>query len=130
MSRRAARVAAVELLYAADVRDVPASELADEADDLDPYTRHLVSGVCERRDELDALLGEHAHGWRPERMSLVDRNVLRVAALELIESDVPPAALIDEAVEISKRLSGDEAGRFVNGVLAGILASRQEPPGA
>src|SRR5687767_3967152 len=130
MSRRAARVAAVELLYAADVRDVPASDLAVEADDLDAYTRHLVAGVCERRDELDALLGEHAHGWRPERMSLVDRNVLRVAALELIESDVPPAALIDEAVEISKRLSGEEAGRFVNGVLAGILASRQDPAGA
>jgi len=57
-------------------------------------------------------------------MSPVDRNVLRVAVLELLEEDVPPAAVIDEAVEIAKNLSGEEAGRFVNGVLGGVLAAR------
>jgi N utilization substance protein B len=114
-------VAAVEILYAADVRGVPAAQLAAEDEDLPAYAAHLVEAVSERRDEIDALLTEHAVGWRPDRMSPVDRNVLRVAVLELLEGDVPPAAAIDEAVEIAKNLSGEEAGRFVNGVLGGVL---------
>ena len=131
MTRRAARVAAVEMLYAADIREVPASQLVDE--DAHPYTKLLVSAVCERQGEIDRLLAEHAIGWRPERMSPVDRNVLRVGALEILQGEVPAAALIDEAVEIAKSFSGAEAGRFVNGVLAAILAARPqrsetEPP--
>lgn len=125
MSRRAARLAAVEVLYAADVRGVPASELASERGDVPAYGAHLIAGASERREEIDALLTAHAVGWRPERMSPVDRNVLRVAVLELLEGDVPLAAVIDEAVEIAKHLSGEEAGRFVNGVLSGVLDARQ-----
>jgi N utilization substance protein B len=121
-SRHAARLAAVEALYAADVRGVPVSELGE---DLPEYGAHLVGGVESRRDEIDDLLAAHATGWRPERMSPVDRNVLRIAVLELLEADVPPAAAIDEAVEIAKSLSGEEAGRFVNGVLGGVLEARR-----
>jgi N utilization substance protein B len=121
-SRRAARVAAVETLYAADVRGVPASELGE---DLPEYASHLVREIEARRPEIDELLTAHATGWRPERMSPVDRNVLRVAVLELLEGDVPPAAAIDEAIEIAKSLSGEEAGRFVNGVLGGVLEARR-----
>ena len=94
----------------------------DLHEELSQYANHLVSAVEARRGEIDALLTAHATGWRPERMSPVDRNVLRVAVLELLEGDVPPAAAIDEAVEIAKNLSGDEAGRFVNGVLGGVLS--------
>jgi N utilization substance protein B len=112
-------VAAVEALYAADVRGISPLELSEE---LPEYATHLVSAVDARRGEIDELLTAHATGWRPERMSPVDRNVLRVAVLELLEDDVPPAAAIDEAVEIAKSLSGEEAGRFVNGVLGGILS--------
>lgn len=118
-SRHAARLAAVETLYAADVRGVSASELAE--DDFPEYAAHLVREIEARKPEIDELLTAHATGWRPERMSPVDRNVLRVAVLELLEGDVPPAAAIDEAVEIAKSLSGEEAGRFVNGVLGGVL---------
>jgi N utilization substance protein B len=117
-SRHAARLAAIETLYAADVRGVSVSDLGEELPD---YAAHLVGEIERRRGEVDELLAAHATGWRPERMSPVDRNVLRVAVLELLEGDVPPAAAIDEAVEIAKSLSGDEAGRFVNGVLGGIL---------
>lgn len=124
MSRRAARLAAVELLYASDVREVPAPELIADAkpdgDGLDPYAEHLVSEVAAKVSHLDSLIGSCARGWTTERMSPVDRNVLRVGALELLEGDVPPAAVIDEAVEIAKRLSGEEAGRFVNGVLEAV----------
>lgn len=130
MSRRAARLAAVEVLYAADVREADALQVASERDDLDGYGTDLVRGVVARREEIDELLTAHAVGWRPGRMSPVDRNVLRVAVLELLEGDVPPAAIIDEAVEIAKHLSGEEAGRFVNGVLAGVLAARQPPNGS
>lgn len=130
MSRRAARLAAVEVLYAADVREADALQIASERDDLSGYGTDLVRGVVARREEIDELLGAHAVGWRPERMSPVDRNVLRVAVLELLEGDVPPAAVIDEAVEIAKHMSGGEAARFVNGVLAGVLAARQSPDGS
>lgn len=120
MSRHAARIAAVEILYGADVREIGAAELLDERQDCDPYCQHIVEEVDRMRDDLDARIGTHAVGWRPDRMSPVDRNVLRVATLELLERDVPPAAVIDEAVEIAKHFSGEDAGRFVNGVLEAV----------
>lgn len=117
MSRRAARTAAIEILYGADVRKETALTVLDERDDVDLYTEHLVRSITDRVAELDAIIASHAVGWRPERMSAVDRNVLRVGVFELLEGDVPGAAIIDEAVEIAKLFSGEEAGRFVNGVL-------------
>lgn len=120
MSRRAARISAVEILYGADVREIDAGEVLDERHDCDPYCRHIVEAVNGMRDDIDGRIGTHAKGWRPDRMSPVDRNVLRVATFELLEGDVPPAAVIDEAVEIAKHFSGEEAGRFVNGVLEAV----------
>src|SRR5437879_11007708 len=120
MSRRAARIAAVEVLYGADVRDADAIELAGERGDLDSYGLRLVHGVCAREAELDALIASRSVRWTTERMSPVDRNILRVATLEMLEGDVPPNAAIDEAVEITKRFSGEEAARFVNGVLNAV----------
>lgn len=121
MSRRAARVAAVEILYAADVREVDVNAVREERRDCDPYTDLLVGEVMRRRAELDDIIGRHSVAWRVDRMSVVDRNVLRVAVLELLLGDVPAAAVIDEALEIAKRFSGEEAVRFVNGVLGGVL---------
>jgi transcription antitermination protein NusB len=120
MSRRAARLAAVEILYAADVRATSTEQLLSERDDCDEYCLHLVNAVRGRQGEIDVLLGEHARGWTTDRMSPVDLNVMRVAALELLEGAVPPAAAIDEAIVIAKRFSGEEAGRFVNGVLEAV----------
>src|SRR5438067_2243166 len=120
MSRRAARIAAVEVLYGADLRGANAIELAGERGDLDSYGLRLVQGVCAREAELDALIASRSVGWTTERMSPVDRNILRVATLEMLEGDVPPNAAIDEAVEITKRFSGEEAARFVNGVLNAV----------
>src|SRR5436309_204802 len=103
MSRRASRIAAVEVLYGADVRGSETQTLLDERDDLDDYALHLVEQVRERMPQLDDLIASHSVGWTTERMSPVDLNVLRVAVLELLERDVPKAAAIDEAVEIAKR---------------------------
>jgi transcription antitermination protein NusB len=125
-SRHSARIAAVEVLYGADVRGCDALELLDDREDADAFCRHLVEAVSGRREELDRLIGSHARNWATERMSVVDRNVLRVGTVELLEGDVPAAAVIDEAVEIAKHFSGAEAGRFVNGVLEAV---RQELDG-
>jgi transcription antitermination protein NusB len=127
MSRRAARRVAVELLYASDVRGSGVADVLAERDDVPDYTRHLVDAVAARRSEIDELLGMLSKSWPIERMSIVDRNVLRVAVLELLEGEVPPASVIDEAVTTAKRLSGEKAGSFVNGVLAAVLA--QAPGG-
>ncbi len=87
---------------------------------MDGYAQHLVGAVGAARHELDAQIAQHARGWRVERMPVVDRNILRLAIHELLHEDVKPAIVIDEAVELAKELSSDDAPRFVNGVLEAI----------
>jgi N utilization substance protein B len=115
-------------LYAADVRGTDAGGILAERSDesgVPDYAAHLVGEVGRRRDELDLIFGSRAIRWPVARMSAVDRNILRVAVLELLEGDVPPAAAIDEAVELAKKMSGPEAGGFVNGVLGAVLDDLQ-----
>ena len=70
------------------------------------------------RDEIDALIGEAAEHWRVGRMTLVDRNILRLGAYELsLRSDIPFAVAINEAVELGKRFGAEESGAFINGIL-------------
>ena len=83
-----------------------------------PFTRDLVDGVDAHREELDQLIGRHAQGWTPERISPLDRNIMRIALYEVLHrDDVPTEVAIDEAVELAKRYSGADAPGFVNGVL-------------
>ena len=83
----------------------------------------LVSGVAERRDDIDALIIEHARNWELDRMPALDRALLRLATYELAHRpDVPTGAVISEAVDLAKRYSTDDSGRFVNGVLSAIAA--------
>lgn len=81
------------------------------------FANNLVSEVCARAPEIDALLGEHARNWRVSRMAAVDRNVLRLAAYELRDTDTPVAVIIDEAVDLARRFGSDTSPPFVNGVL-------------
>lgn len=129
MSRRADRRAAVELLYAADVRAEPVASLVASAEGLADYAVHLALGVAGREREIDAVLARRARGWTVDRMSTVDRNVLRVGVFELFEGVTPPAAVINEAVELAKVFSGEEAARFVNGVLGAVLDNADAVPG-
>jgi transcription antitermination protein NusB len=71
--------------------------------------------------ELDALVAEHAKNWRLERMAVIDRAILRLAACELRAGKTPPKVVLDEAVELAKTFSSQEAASFVNGVLDGLL---------
>ena len=123
-SRREARERALSLLYEAEVKDLaPSALLAELPLQPEPFVADLVQGVGENRARIDELVGRFAIDWTLDRMPVVDRTVLRLAVYELLERlDVPLGAVIDEAVELAKRYSTDESGRFVNGVLSGIAA--------
>jgi len=127
-TRRQARELALSLLYEADTKDAaPADVLAEFPIDPDPFAADLVSGVGEHQDEIDELIRRFAKDWTLERMPVVDRNVLRVGVYELLQRpDVPTAAVISEAVELARRYSTDESGRFVNGML-GRIAEEVRP---
>ena len=124
-SRREARERALELLYESYAKGVPVSAvLAGLVVSPDPYAAALVEGVAARGDEIDTLIGRFAKGWTVERMPVLDLSVLRLAVYELLAGDDPPVGVvISEAVELAKRYSTDDSGRFVNGVLASIAAA-------
>jgi N utilization substance protein B len=123
--RHQARERALSLLYEAELKgSSPTQVLEGLAVAPDPFTLSLVTVVATRQTEIDALVGDAAIGWDLDRMAVVDRNVLRLAVAELLESpDVPTAVILNEAVDLASGYSTDESGRFVNGVLA-TLARR------
>jgi N utilization substance protein B len=129
-ARRRARERALELLYEAETKGLdPTQLLAELPVAPEEYASLLVVGVEQRGDELDRLLGRHATGWSVDRMPVVDRCLLRIAAYELLDQpDVPVAAVLDEAVELAKLYSTEDSGRYVNGVLSGV-ASEVRPVG-
>ena len=130
-ARSKARKRAVDVLYEADLRTTdPMGTLAERVAMADPpvndYTVDLVEGVQANHVRIDEILAEYADGWTVARMPGVDRAVLRLGVYELLwRTDVPPAVVIDEAVELAKSLSTEESPRFVNGVLARVL--RDQP---
>jgi transcription antitermination factor NusB len=92
------------------------------------YARTLVNGVVENRQRIDELISEQADNWRLERMPVVDRNVLRLAVYELLyELDIPKLVVVDEAIELAKRFGSENSGRFVNGLLDGLLRRHTFP---
>lgn len=134
-SRREARERALSLLYEAEAKGITgASVLAELPLQPEPFVADLVRGVGAHQARIDELVDRLAIDWDVGRMPSIDRNVLRLAVYELLERpDVPVAAVISEAVELAKRYSTEESGRFVNGVLASVAAevrktSEEEPP--
>jgi N utilization substance protein B len=128
-ARSKARKRALDVLFEADLRGTDAAAtLSAWTDRADPpvqyYARVLVEGVIVNRDRIDELLTAYSEAWSLERMPLVDRTVLRLAAFEILFCpDIPDAVAIDEAVELAKSLSTEESPAFVNGVLAKVLSS-------
>jgi N utilization substance protein B len=90
--------------------------------EVESFARGLFQGAVNDIDRLDHLLREHAKNWRLERMAAVDRSILRVAIYELVNCpETPPHAVINEALEIARRFSGEGSVEFVNGILDSIL---------
>jgi transcription antitermination protein NusB len=121
--RRAARRVALDILFQADVTGAaPADVVAawrDAGRAVPSYAEGLVAEVARRMAEIDAVLGAHLEEWTVPRLAAVDRAILRVAVAEM-QTGIPPAVAINEAVEAARELSTEASGRFVNGVLGKI----------
>lgn len=94
-----------------------------------PYVEALVKGVLANRELIDAAIAKHAVNWRLRRMAVVDRNILRLGAYELIcDHDVPPTVVLNEAVELAKRYGTPDSGKFVNGILDALYKANTPQP--
>jgi transcription antitermination protein NusB len=91
------------------------------------FANQLFEGAVENAAELDALVAARSEHWRPERMAVIDRAILRLAAYELRQATTPPKVVLDEGIELAKKFSSEEAARFINGVLDGLLRSMRKP---
>ena len=138
-SRRKSREYAMQMLYQWEIcgytpAQVEATFFANQRADAEEegFARHLFEGAIANIDQLDGVVRAHSDNWRLERMAAVDRNILRVALFELLHHpETPPAAVINEALEIARRFSTGDSVEFVNGVLDGIrkrLPPREPQP--
>jgi len=128
-ARHRSRELALQVLYALDLDRSPAGTGPD-ADEMfervsagfeapaaaRAFALELARGCHRERPSLDAFISRHTRNWRLERMAAVDRNILRLAAYELLHTETPAAVAIDEAVELARRFGGDASPGFVNGV--------------
>ena len=126
--RTLARECALQVLYQLDItNDRPENALEnfwsnrkDEEVDatLREFSSELVKGVAENLEEIDKKIVKYAANWQLKRMAVVDRNIMRLGCFELLyREDIPPKVSINEAVELAKKFSGIESGKFVNAIL-------------
>ena len=131
--RRKGRVAALQTLYAADVRgNFSESSLEWLAEDEQlperavSFAQELVEGVLARSQVLDQVIQKFAPAWPVAQLAPVDRNILRIALLELLHNpDTPDKTAINEAVELAKVFGSDNSSKFVNGVLGSVIGNRE-----
>lgn len=139
MRRRLAREMAVQGLYHIDMNEVEPDEavraIVDEVNDdneggirqanepVSPaFVLELVEGAHKHRLTIDELLQNYLKGWQIDRLSKVDRQILRLAVFEMLyKEDVPPKVVVNEAIELAKHFGTDESGKFVNGVLGKLI---------
>ena len=130
--RTRARECALQVLYTIDLtgeepREVLPCfwEVHPEEEAVVEYTALLVEGVVKNRPSLDEVITTHAKNWDMERMTVIDRNILRMAAFELLHlEEVPPKVALNEAIDIAKRYGDKDSGKFVNGILDKIAAGK------
>lgn len=126
-TRTKARKRALDILFEADLREVaPLDVLADHTQWADPavrpFTTELVSGVAGAVEQLDAEIARHLpEGWSVARMPRVDRNLARLAAFEILHTDIDPAVVLAECLTLAGELSTDESPAFLNGVLGALV---------
>ena len=135
-TRRQARECSLQMLYTADNCNMPVEAVSECFDEFLPkgesyriFAVKIFKGVREKKDEIDALICKFAKNWEIERMAVVDRNIIRLAAYEIIDMpETPINVIIDEAVEISKKFSTKDSSKFVNGILDKLKAVRNTNP--
>src|SRR3989339_882081 len=134
-SRRQAREASLQVLYLCDICNF-------EPDSVDgalvfrslnvpnsscEFAEKLVSGTWAKKKMLDGIISRYAENWELDRMAAIDRNILRMSAFEITDMpETPLSVIIDEAVEIAKKFSTADSGKFVNGILDKLKSAR--PP--
>lgn len=134
--RTIAREFAMQVLYQVDItRDSPelalnnfwlAHSTEDIDEDVKTFSSRLVCGVIANLKEIDMKISEYAQNWQLERMAVVDRNIMRLGCFELIYcDDIPAKVSINEAVELAKKFSGIESGKFVNAILDKIKSEKE-----
>ncbi|MBZ4659033.1 MAG: nusB [Desulfacinum sp.] len=132
--RRQARELALQVLYQMDFNRMTPEKAFDlvcrcfEAPrEPRAFAKLLVEGVCLHRDAIDERLADASENWRVERMSPVDRNILRIALYEMFHrDDIPPRVSINEAIELAKRFGTEDSRAFVNGVLDRLYQMKQQ----
>ena len=127
MTRREARDAVFGLLFESEFRTEETKEEIYESSaenreiPEDSYVKDAYYSICDNRDEIDALIGEHSNGWKPERLGNVSRSILRLAVYELKYVDsIPYNVTINEAIELAKKYDDEKARPFINGVLNSV----------
>ncbi|MET3699185.1 NusB antitermination factor [Bacillus oleivorans] len=130
MKRRTAREKALQALYQIEVSKAAADEAIEnvlDGDEPDDYLTFLINGVVTHQSEIDASIEKHLQKWRLSRLSVVDRNLLRLAAFELLHSEsVPSNVVLNEAIEIAKIYGDDNSSKFINGVLSNLKQNTEE----
>lgn len=133
--RTLAREFALQILYQIDITGDTAETALDNFwlvhkeegvdEELKAFASNLVKGVILHLEEIDSKISQYAKNWQLERMAVVDRNIMRMGCFELIYcDDIPSKVSINEAVEIAKRFSGLESGKFVNAILDKVKSER------
>ncbi len=125
--RTQSRECALQILYQYEMNPEPMAEILklfwaqqDEvfSDEVHNFAEKLALGVMENQSEIDKVLEKYADNWELSRMAMIDRNVMRLATYELLYlADVPPKVTLNEAVNLAKKFSQEESGKFVNGIL-------------
>jgi transcription antitermination protein NusB len=135
-SRHLSRERALQILFQYDIHGKPGVWLdefwkqCEGSEDVKAFAEQLVRGVLEHRKDLDALLAKYATNWKVSRMQIVDRNILRIGAFELLWLDeVPAKVTVNEAIELAKDFGDEEAAKFVNGILDKVLATETKLEG-
>ncbi len=127
-TRRQSRELAMQALFCMDMLKNESGELMEQlsemlklAPDIQRFYMTLIKGVLENKSRIDQLIEKFSSNWKINRMGCVDRNILRIAAYELLYCpDIPPKVSINEAVDIGKLYGTEESGAFINGILDGI----------
>jgi transcription antitermination factor NusB len=128
-NRRKARELAVQVLFHMEFSPGDPDEIFDlicenfnSSKSIRAFSRILLKGVCKNKEYLDKLIRQSSENWRLERMSILDRSIIRLGTFELLfMEDIPPKVSIDEAVELGKRYGTDESKSFINGILDNIF---------